>query len=185
MAPKITLTEVSASSVVYDHYTRLFPFSPRREIDQDLVERLKRSITETGMWMPVVVQAGTMEGIAGNHRFLAYWELAPVAFPPRVNGLTIEQLHHQVDRAVLGYVVVIDLDGAGVLDRVGDVALPEKPLPDGGLERKLRVEHLQGGLLPVAVGGRVYRPHPADTDQPVHGPLAADYAAHALLGSLD
>jgi hypothetical protein len=63
-------------AVVYDHYTQLFPFSPRREIDHALVERLKRSITEIGMWQPIVVRAGTMEGIASNHRFLANLELA-------------------------------------------------------------------------------------------------------------
>jgi hypothetical protein len=76
VAPKIILTEISASEVVYDHYTQLFPFSPRHEVNQDLVERLKRSLAETGMWQPIVVRAGTMEGIAGNHRFLANLELA-------------------------------------------------------------------------------------------------------------
>ncbi|GAB4537141.1 MAG: hypothetical protein Kow0063_23470 [Anaerolineae bacterium] len=75
MLPKITLTEISASSVVYDHDTGLFPFSPRREVDQNLIKRLKRSIAATGIWQPVVLRQSTMEGIAGNHRFLAYLEL--------------------------------------------------------------------------------------------------------------
>lgn len=74
--PTITLAEIPASSVVYDHDTRLFPFSPRREIDPSLVERLKHSIAATGVWQPIVVQAGTLEGIAGNHRFLACLEHA-------------------------------------------------------------------------------------------------------------
>jgi hypothetical protein len=77
MLSHITFAEVPAGSVVYDHCTRLFPFSPRREIDWNLVKRLKRSIAETGMWQPVIIRAGTLEGIAGNHRFLACLELAP------------------------------------------------------------------------------------------------------------
>lgn len=79
MAPKITLTEISASEVVYDPYTQLFPFSPRRETDQDLVEWLKRSMSETGIWQPIVLRESTKEGIAGNHRFLACLELAKEA----------------------------------------------------------------------------------------------------------
>ncbi|MBN1890588.1 MAG: ParB N-terminal domain-containing protein [Thermoflexales bacterium] len=76
MLSHITFAEMPAGSVVYNRCTRLFPFSPRREIDWNLVQRLKRSIAETGMWQPVVVRAGTLEGIAGNHRFLACLELA-------------------------------------------------------------------------------------------------------------
>lgn len=76
MLSRITFAEVPIASIVYAHDTRLFPFSPRRAIDPSLVERLKRSIAETGMWQPVVVRAGTMEGIAGNHRFLAYLAVA-------------------------------------------------------------------------------------------------------------
>lgn len=75
MSPEIRLVELAADQIVYDHYTRLFPFSPRQKIDDELVGRLKRSITETGMWQPIVVRANTFEGIAGNHRFLAYLEL--------------------------------------------------------------------------------------------------------------
>jgi len=41
MLPKITLTEIPMSQVMYDHYTRLFPFSPRRQIDQDLVDQVE------------------------------------------------------------------------------------------------------------------------------------------------
>ncbi|MEJ2558861.1 MAG: ParB N-terminal domain-containing protein, partial [Anaerolineae bacterium] len=61
---------------MYNHYTQLFPFSPRRKVVHGLVKRLKRSIAETGMWQPIVVRAGTTEGIAGNHRFIAHLELA-------------------------------------------------------------------------------------------------------------
>jgi hypothetical protein len=76
MDQKVTLTSIPASSVVYDEQTGLFVFSPRMRTDADLVDRLKRSMAETGMWQPIVVRADTMEGIAGNHRFLAQLELA-------------------------------------------------------------------------------------------------------------
>lgn len=76
MSSEIKFAEISANSVVYDHDTSLFPFSPRCEIDEGLIERLKRSIDETGMWQPIVVREETREGIAGNHRFLAYLQYA-------------------------------------------------------------------------------------------------------------
>jgi hypothetical protein len=76
MASKVKYSEISVKKVVYDHSTRLFPFSPRKEIETSLIERLKRSIAETGNWQPIVVRSGTLEGIAGNHRFLALLELA-------------------------------------------------------------------------------------------------------------
>ncbi|MGD0172898.1 MAG: ParB N-terminal domain-containing protein [Anaerolineales bacterium] len=76
MSSKVKYSEISVKKVVYDHSTRLFPFSPRKEIDISLIERLKRSIAETGNWQPIVVRSGTLEGIAGNHRFLALLELA-------------------------------------------------------------------------------------------------------------
>jgi len=76
MASKVKYSEISAKKVVYDHSTRLFPFSPCKEIDTSLIERLKRSIAETGNWQPIVVRSGTLEGIAGNHRFLALLELS-------------------------------------------------------------------------------------------------------------
>ncbi|TET49342.1 MAG: hypothetical protein E3J64_09780 [Anaerolineales bacterium] len=76
MELQVTLTSIPAASVVYNEETGLFVFSPRREIDRVLVEGLKRSMAETGVWQPIVVRARTMEGIAGNHRFLAQVELA-------------------------------------------------------------------------------------------------------------
>lgn len=76
MATKIRFVEIPVNNVVLHHDTQLFPFSPRREIDSLLVRQLKTSIAETGMWQPIVVRAGTMEGIAGNHRYLAYLEWA-------------------------------------------------------------------------------------------------------------
>jgi hypothetical protein len=76
MCPTPILENILAKKVVYHHDTGLFPFSPRQAIDQQLIDHLKHSIGETGLWQPIVVRSETMEGIAGNHRFLAYLGLA-------------------------------------------------------------------------------------------------------------
>lgn len=74
--PKIHSREVTLDQIKYNTNSKLFPFSPRREIDWLLVANLEKSIRETGNWQPVVIRAETFEGIAGNHRFLALIELA-------------------------------------------------------------------------------------------------------------
>ena len=76
MSIQIEFVEIPASKVVHDYHTRLFPFSSRRAINQSPVERLKRSITETGLWQLIVVRTQTLEGVAGNHGYLAYLEFA-------------------------------------------------------------------------------------------------------------
>ena len=75
MPPKILLGKIAIGQIAYDHETQLFFFSPRCKIDQSLVARLKHSIRETGNWQPIVIRAGTLEGVAGNHRFLAIMEI--------------------------------------------------------------------------------------------------------------
>lgn len=67
-----TFRMIPLTQIVYNQKTQLFPYSPRNEIDHNLVKSIKQSIAETGMWAPVVVKNDTMEGIAGNHRLLAY-----------------------------------------------------------------------------------------------------------------
>jgi hypothetical protein len=42
MLPKVKYDEFNADKVIYDHSTRLFPFSPRKEIELALVDRIKR-----------------------------------------------------------------------------------------------------------------------------------------------
>lgn len=84
--PTIQFDTILASRVVYDKKTRRFPFSARREISIRLVESLKNSLLETGFWEPILVRADTLEGIAGNHRFLAYLALADE------NGLAPHQM---------------------------------------------------------------------------------------------
>lgn len=76
MVPKIVFAKIQANEIIYRHDTGLFPFSPRKSVDRLLVAGLKRSIAETGIWQPIVVRAKTLEGIAGNHRFLAMLEIA-------------------------------------------------------------------------------------------------------------
>lgn len=68
----IKFTMVPITEIQYSLETHLFPYSPRKEVDWNLVGKIKRSIAETGMWGPVIVREETDEGIAGNHRFLAY-----------------------------------------------------------------------------------------------------------------
>ena len=71
MAIEINYTQLPITAIKYDVQTGLFPFSPRKAIDQDVVKRLELSISETGQWQPIVVRKDTNEGIAGNHRYLA------------------------------------------------------------------------------------------------------------------
>jgi len=42
MLQKVKYAEINADKVIYDHSTRLFPFSPRKEIDLALEDRIKR-----------------------------------------------------------------------------------------------------------------------------------------------
>lgn len=64
--------EIPVKDIIYDKETNLFPYSPRAEIDWAHVNRLKNSIAETGLWDPILVRESTLEGIDGNHTFLAY-----------------------------------------------------------------------------------------------------------------
>src|SRR5687768_13842914 len=75
MVLNISFVDIVLSEIIYDQVSRLFPYSPRNSIDEGLVNKLKASILETGLLHPILVRAGTMEGIAGNHRFLALLEI--------------------------------------------------------------------------------------------------------------
>jgi len=86
MNMRMTYAEIPADSVVYDPQTGLFPFSSRKEVDKDHVYRIAQSIEETGYWSPILVRAKTMQGLAGNHRFLALLHLA------EKNGTPLETL---------------------------------------------------------------------------------------------
>lgn len=76
MSLNVRITQIPLSQIVYRVDSGLFPYSPRPEILPRLVQELKRSIAETGMWSCILIKADDMSGIAGNHRFLALRELA-------------------------------------------------------------------------------------------------------------
>lgn len=76
MTHTVTYANVRANQIEYDRETGLFPFSPRNAIDPLLVARLQDSIAEVGLIQPVVLRSSTNEGIAGNHRLLAYMQWA-------------------------------------------------------------------------------------------------------------
>ncbi|MCJ7609285.1 ParB/RepB/Spo0J family partition protein, partial [Candidatus Bathyarchaeota archaeon] len=94
MNMRMTYAEIPADSVVYDPETGLFPFSSRKEVDKDHVYRIAQSIEETGYWSPILVRAETMQGLAGNHRFLALLHLAEKSGTPletlKVPALLVE-----------------------------------------------------------------------------------------------
>jgi len=93
----IVMDNIPVSKVVYNKKTSLFSFSPRQKIDTNLVENLKASIGELGFWTPVILNA-QYEGIAGNHRFLAYLEHAKETGIPE-HHLTIPAIVIDCDEA--------------------------------------------------------------------------------------
>ncbi len=92
--------------------------------------------------------------------------------PQRLERPPAKELHDEERRPVLGDGVVQHHHGSRVLDRVGDVALPEKAplevLPEG----ELRVKDLHGELCLVAMRGCEHRGHAADAEHPVEAVLA-------------
>ena len=63
-------------------------------------------------------------------------------FEAGVESLTLEQLHHQEGRAVVGHVVVDDLGCPRMIDRVGDVAFAQEASGHLGVDGQLGVEDL-------------------------------------------
>ncbi len=58
--------------------------------------------------------------------------------------VALEQLHHDVRRAVVGRAVVVDLDDPGVADRRRGLGLVEEALHELRVGRQLRAQHLHG-----------------------------------------
>jgi hypothetical protein len=96
----------------------------------------------------------------------------PHAIEAALERLALEQLHHQVDLAVLGDVVVEDRHRVAMADLVGRVTLGEEAPAGLFVAGVLRVQHLDRRASAVAVGPGVHRRHPADGDQRVEVPLA-------------
>ena len=81
-----------------------------------------------------------------------------------------------------GDVVVEHAHGAGMVDLVRDVALAQEPLAHVLVRGDVRVQHLDGDLLAVAVRRRVDRGHAADVDQAIDRPLVVEGLPDPLLG---
>ncbi len=96
---------------------------------------------------------------------------------------SFEQLHHEESRPVLCHVVVEDVDGAGVLYRVGGIALAQEPGANVFAERELRVEQLDGELLLVAVRRCIDRRHAANPEHAIETVLPPEHLPEALLGA--
>ena len=87
--------------------------------------------------------------------------------------LTLEHLHHQVERAVVGLAEVVDADAVGVADLAADERLALEPLARLGAAAQPRVQHLdRDGLADPDVLAAVDRAHPARADLGVD-PVAA------------
>ena len=100
-----------------------------------------------------------------------------LAYAPRLEELSLEQLHHEVGVAVLGRVVVEDAHDTGVVDLVRGVTLLEKTAARVGVARELGMEHLDGGAAPVVhVRGGVNGPDAAARDARVDTPAVAQDA---------
>src|SRR5207302_10150349 len=99
---------------------------------------------------------------------------AAALLPGVADRLALEQLHDEERLALLGHVVVEDLDGRRVIDLVRDVGLAKEALADRLLAREVGVENLEGRALAVAVRRRVDGGHPADAEKAVDRPLTLD-----------
>ena len=82
--------------------------------------------------------------------------------PPRIEGLAFEELHHEERAAVLGDVVVEDVDRPRMRDDVREIALAQKVTAQPGVAREVRVQDLDRGAKAVAnVDGCVHVAHSA------------------------
>jgi hypothetical protein len=126
-----------------------------------------------------------VEQLIGDREHLGRLEPLPGApRGPGVDGLTLEQLHHQEDCAVLRGVVVEHGDRARVIDGIGRVALAEEALARLRVRAQLEVQHLHRPALAVAVSGGVHRGHPAHAEEGVEAPLLPKHEPHARLCAL-
>jgi hypothetical protein len=94
-----------------------------------------------------------------------------------VEGLAVEQLHHEEGLAAIARVVVDDGHARGVLDPVRDLALAEEPLADGRVVQQIGGEDLDGRPRAVPVRGREHARHAAYPEQVVEGPLGVERRA--------
>ncbi len=121
-----------------------------------------------------------VEELVGDRQHVVFAELSPASYPPVLERLAVEQLGHEVERPVLGGVVVDHLDGTVVGDGVRRVALAGEAGTHVGAGRKLGVQHLDGHASAVPVCRGVDGGHTAHAEKHVQPPLATERLADAL-----
>jgi hypothetical protein len=101
-----------------------------------------------------------------------------VPLEPRVEGLALEELHHDV-RATVGVVAEVeDLHDAGIGDRGGRARFVEEALHDVLVRGQVGLQHLhRRAATEQRVLGQVHRPHPALT-QLLHDAILTQDAFH-------
>ncbi len=107
-------------------------------------------------------------------------EIADVdGLPVRARGerLPLQELHHEERGAVLGDVVVDDLNGAVVLHAVGRIRLAAEAFAHVLAFAHLRVQHLDGDLASGAMTRGVHRRHSPRTDEALDGVLLQEHLA--------
>src|SRR5207248_5950656 len=94
-----------------------------------------------------------------------------------MQGVALQELHHEVMAAVLADGEVEDLEDVVVADEVDGAGLVEEALHDPAVARVLRMEELDGDArADHRVLGEVDRSHPAPAEEP-RDPIGADEAA--------
>ena len=108
---------------------------------------------------------------------------APLRARQALQVLALEQLHDQEGGAIVGRVLVEHAHRAGVVDLVGDDPFAQEPGVDVGVERHVRVQHLDGHAAPDAdVPPRVHGGRAPDPDEALEEVLAAEDPADAAFG---
>jgi hypothetical protein len=120
-----------------------------------------------------------IEKLMGELAHLAGAEPTTASLEARVERLPLEQLHDEKHGPVLGRVVVEDAHGPPVIDLVGDITFTQKAVPQLGVDRNVRVEHLDRYPVPVAVRAKVHRGHTAGANEPLKAILRIDCASDA------
>ena len=127
----------------------------------------------------VVRGAQRVERLVGDGEHIVDRKRAAGAEPSRLEVLALEQIEDEECAAVLRDAVVLDMDDAGVTDGVRDVTLTEEARARALVARELGMEHLQRGLVAVAMGRGIHGGHTARADALVDVPLAVDHGADA------
>src|SRR5262245_21797584 len=96
-----------------------------------------------------------------------------------VERLAVEELHHDVDAAVLADVVVEDADDATMTDTVRHVALIRRPPAEDRHRGRAGSQDLQRRAVSIAVNGLVNRRRSRDGDESDELPFVMELLPHS------